>query len=186
MIRKIFYLVVSGTLIISCNNQVDKHTYPPRKEQIKIVASEYFKTFAKREDWNKLVSFYAEDVEFEDINLQIRLDSLWQFERFYNWEGDDFQKLTPDQDHLTVYSLITDDTTAVVRGRFNPFYYHGDLVDVEWGMEFSIWLYFNEDLKIQKQIDWIEYDPSIINGVIDHYRSQGIDKIPEWLDLSRE
>jgi hypothetical protein len=45
---------------------------------------------------------------------------------------------------------------------------------------------FDEDLKIKKQVDWIEYDPSVLTCVVKRYEEQGIDKTPEWLDLSRD
>ena len=78
------------------------------------------------------------------------------------------------------------DSVAVGRGHLNPFYYYGKLIDVEWGMEVTFWLYFDENLKIKKQVDWIEYDPTVLDDVLKHYREKGIDELPEWLDLSRE
>ncbi|MEO1260490.1 MAG: hypothetical protein AAFZ15_16965 [Bacteroidota bacterium] len=159
-----------------------------REKQIETTARDFFKTFADRQDWDRLCSFYREDLEFEDISLQLKLDSLWQFKRFYKWdeEGGNFKKLTPDQEHLTLYSLVANDSIAVARGRVNPFYYYGEMIDVEWGMEFTIWLYFDENLKIKKQVDWMEYGPTVFEAVINRVRENGIDKIPDWLDLSRE
>ncbi len=158
-----------------------------RTEQVEKRARNFFNTFAQREDWEKLCSFYREDMEFEDIALQLKLDSLWQFKRFYNWdgEGDNFKKLAPDQEHLTLYSLVANDSVAVARGRVNPFYYYDQMVDSEWGMEFTIWLYFDKNLKIVKQVDWMEYDPVALQSVLDRVEKNGHEATPDWLDLSR-
>ena len=53
-------------------------------------------------------------------------------------------------------------------------------------MEFTIWLYFDDDFKIKKQIDWMEYAPTVFESVIERVRENGVEKIPDWLDLSRE
>lgn len=158
-----------------------------RQELVEQRAKAFFTTFAQRSDWQKFCSFYREDLTFDDITLQIHLDSLWQFKRFYDWDNtkDVFQKLTPDQKHLSVETLIANDSVAVARGHLNPFYYHGELVDTEWGMDFTIWIYFDEDLRIWKQVDWFEYDPGVLEGVVKHYREKGVGVLPDWLDLER-
>ena len=150
-------------------------------------AEDYFATFAERADWDKLCSFYREDLVFRDIMLQLELDSLWQFKRFYKWdeEGDRFSKLSPEQDHLTLASLAVDSNLVVGRGRINPFYYDGYLIDSDWGMDFTIWLYFDENLKIKEQHDWMEYDPFALQSVIDRCAEFGHEATPAWLDLSR-
>ena len=155
------------------------------EEEVRQKATAFFETFSQRKDWDKLLSFYRPDLQFHDISLHLELDSLWQFERFYNWPDTGFQKLSPEQEHLAIESLVVEDSTAVVRGHLNPFYYYGKLVDVDWGMEFTIWLYFDQDLKIKRQVDWFEYDPSVVESVLTRYKTQGVDKIPDWLDLSR-
>lgn len=159
-----------------------------RSQQVERVANDFFATFAERKDWKKFYSFYREDMVFDDVLLQIHLDSLWQFKRFYNWdgEGENFRKLTPEQDHITIETLLVNDSVAVGRGRVNPFYYYDELIDEEWGMDVTFWLYFDEDLKIKKQVDWIEYGPSVLEDVLTRYREKGINEIPDWLDLSRE
>ncbi len=172
--------------IFGCQNQPAEST-STRSDQIRQVATEYFKTFAQRSDWNKLLSFYREDLAFDDVYLQIHLDSLWQFKRFYKWdeEGGNFQKLTPDQEHISIEELLVNDSMAIGKGRVNPFYYYGELVDTEWGMEAMFCLYFDEYLKIKKQVDWIEYDPQVLESVIAHHKENGVGAIPEWLDLSK-
>ncbi|WP_425390748.1 hypothetical protein [Ekhidna sp.] len=182
-ILKVFFV---SAIFISCNPN-SKNEADDRAIRVEQTAKDFFETFAERKDWEKFCSFYREDLEFEDITLQLKLDSLWQFKRFYNWdvEGDDFRKLTPDQKHLTLYSLVANDSIAVGRGRVNPFYYYDQLIDSEWGMDFTIWLYFDENLKIRKQIDWMEYDAKVLKNVIERVEKNGHEAIPDWLDLSR-
>lgn len=178
------YLFIALSIIILFQNCKTEKTSPTREEQVEQTAKDFFATFSEREDWEKFCSFYREDLYFEDLSLQIKLDSFWKFKRFYNWEAEGFKKLTPNQEHLSIESLVVNDSIAVARGHLNPFYYHGELIDEEWGMEFTIWLYFDENLKIKRQIDWMEYAPEVYESVIKRIREKGMHDVPEWLDLS--
>lgn len=183
-LASVFALIM---ITLGCTNEVPKEKETPsRQVLVENQARSFFATFAERKDWAKLCSYYRDDMQFEDVMLQLKLDSLWQFKRFYKWDEDEgnFQKLTPDQDHLTLYSVVADDSIAVARGRVNPFYYYDERVEPVWGMEFTIWLFFDEDLQIRKQIDWMEYAPEVFENVIARVRKQGPDRIPDWLDLS--
>ena len=179
----IFFFLLSVIFLISCKTEnVSTHSHPA---QIEKIAKEYFQTFAERKNWDKLLSFYADDMTFHDVMLHLELDSLWQFQRFYNWPDTNFQKLSADQQHLILEDLAISENLAVGRGHFNPFFWHGEKMGPGWGMEFCIWLYFNDAYKIQRQVDWIEYDTTVLENVIKRYRTEGIDKVPGWLDLSK-
>lgn len=130
---KVLSLGLLIVLFLSCQAE-QVPPIPTRAELVEATTREYFATFAEREDWEKLCSFYREDVELKDVLLQINLDSLWKFKRFYRWdeEGDRFKKLSPEQEHLSVTSLVVSDDVAVAQGRFNPFYYDDYLMDGEW------------------------------------------------------
>lgn len=156
------------------------------EQTVRSEALEYFETFAERSDWDKFCSFYREDLHFKDITLQLELDSLWKFKRFYKWdeEGDKFKKMYPEQEHLDLQSLVVEGNTVAGRGHLNPFYYDGVLVNTEWGMEFTIWLRFDENLKIIEQIDWMEYDSGTLENTIKRCKESGFEAIPDWLDLS--
>ena len=179
------YIIVILLSLNSCQDtKVDSGDI---EKVVKNKAVEYFKTFAERSDWDKFCSFYSDDLHFQDIMLQLDLDSLWKFKRFYKWdeEGDRFKKLTPEQDHLTLKSLIVEENTVAAKGRINPFYYDGALINSEWGMEFTIWLQFDKNLKIVEQVDWMEYDPGTLESTIKRCRENGFEAIPDWLDLSK-
>ncbi len=157
------------------------------EQDVRNKSLEFFETFAERTDWDKFCSFYSEDVHFKDITLQLDLDSLWKLKRFYKWdeEGDRFKKMSPEQKHLNLESLVVEGNTVAGKGHLNPFYYDGNLINPDWGMEFTIWLRFDENLKITEQIDWMEYDPFTLESTIKRCRENGFEAIPDWLDLSR-
>ncbi len=182
---KYLLLLICFLTLLNCQPTPLVSNESSRAQMVATEASVYFATFAEREDWEKLLSFYREDLIFEDVLLQLHLDSLWQFERFYNWPDTAFRKLYPEQKHLNIHNLVANDSVAVAQGVLNPFYYYGKRVDTDWGMNFTIWLYFDKGLKIYKQIDWFEYNPTVMQSVLDRYHKEGVDKIPDWLDLSR-
>lgn len=171
--------------VVGCKSKVNNKG-PERKDQVEAKAKEFFKTFADRQDWTKFCSYYREDMVFEDVILQLHLDSLWQLKRFYKWdeEGERFKKLSPDQEHLTISSLVSNDSIAVATGRVNPFYYDNHLIDTDWGMNFTIWLHFDENLKIAQQVDWFEYDSYSLQSMLDRCKKNGFQATPEWLDLT--
>ena len=182
-----FQYILIALISIGC--QQTKTTQANDFEQeVRKKATAFFETFAERSDWEKFCSFYSEDVHFKDITLQLDLDSLWKLKRFYKWdeEGDRFKKMFPDQKHLNLQSLVVEGNTAAGKGHLNPFYYDGALVDTAWGMEFTIWLRFDENLKIIEQIDWMEYDPITLENTIRRVKENGFEAIPEWLDLSNK
>lgn len=175
-------LSFTGTAIIlfllfltSCSGSGarDNAAASAREAKVKQVAREFFATFAEREDWEKLLSFYRYDMQFEDVMLQIKIYNKEDFKSFYNWPEGDFQKLAPDQPHLVLKELAVNDSVAVGRGYFNPFSYNGEIYEWKWGSEFTIWLEFDENLKIKRQMDFIEYPAWILQDVINRYQESG-------------
>ncbi len=167
-------LILLGIILYSCDSSSarDNASASAQKAKIKQVASEFFATYAERENWEKLLSFYRQDMQFEDVMLQIKIFNKTDFQAFYNWPEGNFQKLSPDQPHLVLQTLAVNDSTAVGRGYFTPFYFRGELYEWRWGSEFTIWLYFDERLKIKRQIDFIEYPDWILEDVIRQYRER--------------
>lgn len=177
-------------IFITANSCLDiqKPEEKKQEEAVRQVAKAYFKTFAERSNWDAFCSFYRQDVRFKDITLQLELDSLWQLKRFYQWdeEGQRFKKLYAGQPHLNVTSLVVEGKTVACKGRISPYYYDGILVDTDWGMEFTIWLQFDDNLKIKEQIDWMEYDPVTLKNTIQRYQNNSFKTVPDWLDLSKK
>lgn len=175
-----FFLLI--LLVVACVKPPIKE--PNRKAAIEATAKAFFDTYAERTDWEKFCAFYREDLQFQDILLQLELDSLWQFKRFYNWPDTNFSKLSPEQAILEVHQLLVNDSVAIASVHFNPFYWYGQKIESPWGMEAVFELHFDENLKIKKQIDWIEYAPETLQAMLDRIALQGHEKKPDWLDLS--
>ena len=52
-------------------------------------------------------------------------------------------------------------------------------------MNFTIMLEFDEQGKIKRQTDWIEYDADALESVVNRYRTEGVDEPPAWLNLEK-
>ena len=146
-------LIFLSFLAASCQPKGRQHA--DLSSEVRDQAQKYFQIFADRQDWQALLSFYDEEIIFEDLNQDLVFEGLEAFRGFYNWPDNSFSKLSPDQAHLEIEELIVRDTVAIARGHFNPFLWHGERIE---GIEdFTIWLYFNDSLKIVRQLDYIEY-----------------------------
>lgn len=171
----IYLCCLSSLLLLSACHPSDTEAgarASARSAKVEQVARDYFGTFAERRDWEKLLSFYRYDMTFEDVMLQIKIFNKEDFQKFYNWPEGDFRSVSPDLPHLVLDHLVVNDSIAVGRGHFNPFYYYGELQEWRWGSEFTIWLFFDEQLKIQHQIDFIEYPDDVLEDVIKRYRER--------------
>ncbi|MDF9798191.1 hypothetical protein OKW21_003454 [Catalinimonas alkaloidigena] len=155
--KHIQYLFVLPFLLLMACGPSEEEKF---EQQVRSRAIEYFSTYQKREDWNKFLSFYHPKVTFTDAALKTRTRGLEDFKEFYNWPDSNFQKISPAQKHLELQDIITQDSLVVARGHFNPFYWHGE--KQEWTGGFTIWLYFDKDLKIRHQVDYIQYPASVI------------------------
>lgn len=117
------------------------------------VANDFFQTYKERKDFEKFLTFYAEDVVFEDVFYQVNLTNKEQFEAFYDWHKGSFDRL--DNQHiLNIETIVIEQGRVVARGEFLPFRYDGKSMG-PW--PFAIWLEFNQEGKIIKQQDWINY-----------------------------
>ncbi len=162
-------VIISGT--VSCNsNATGTQNAGSNSKEVEKVARDFFATFAARDDWEKMLSFYRYDMQFEDVALQVKVFNKEDFKDFYNWTDPNFRKLSPEQQHLELADLVVSGNIAVGRGHFNPFLWQDQLQAWKWGSEFTIWLYFDEQLKIKRQIDFIEYPDDILEDVIRGYR----------------
>lgn len=130
------------------------------EQRIRERAIDYFATYQQREDWDKFLGFYHPQLTFEDVALKTRTRGLDDFKDFYNWPDSNFQKINPQQKHIELQDLVTQDSLVVARGHFNPFYWHGE--KQEWTGGFTIWLYFDKNLRIRHQVDHIQYPASVI------------------------
>ncbi|MEL6657269.1 MAG: nuclear transport factor 2 family protein [Bacteroidota bacterium] len=128
---------------------------PDPSAELQKVVEDYIATYQAREDWEKLLSFYSDSLYFIDINMKYEFHDKAGFMAFYDWPNPQFSKLSPEQKHFLMEDLIVKDQTAIIKGRFQPFYWKGDLK--EWTDLFTMWLHFNDDHKIIRQYDFIKY-----------------------------
>lgn len=165
-------LVVFGFFSCGSKEKDNKKEKPhlTRKQQVEKTARLYFQTFAERKDWEKLLSFYSDTVNFEDVLLQTKIRGKEEFKEFYDWPNPSFKKLSEDQQHLVVEDLAVSDSAAVARGYLNPFYFNDKLWELKHGGNFTIWLYFDDNLKIRKQVDWFEYPSDVMEHIAQKIR----------------
>lgn len=124
-------------------------------EILRLVVNDYISTYQARDDWHKFLSFYSDSLYFLDVNLRTAFQDKEGFAAFYDWPNPNFEKTAPEQLTFTVEDLIVADHTAIIKGRFLPFYWQGELK--EWTELFTIWLHFDDDWKIVRQYDFIKY-----------------------------
>lgn len=160
-------LLIFFQVLSSCTSQVAPETSSPtdRRSAVEKTARDYFQTYAMREDWDTFLSFYTEDLQFEDAILQVNLDSLEAFKAFYDWPNPEFQKHPDYPEIFRLDDLVVNDSVAVGRGLFYPFYWQDSLFWMDWEPTFTIWLWFDDSLKISRQIDWIEYSGNVLISV---------------------
>jgi len=119
------------------------------------VVENYVQTYQSRTDWSGFLGFYADSVYMEDLNLGLSFKGKKEFAKFYDWPNEAFQKLSAEQNTFILDELTVGENHAIIRGRFQPFYWKGELQ--EWSGNFLITLYFNSAQKIVRQYDFVRY-----------------------------
>lgn len=137
-------------------------TEQPREQRTRETALAYFEVYQQREDWDSLLTFYRDDIRFKDANLSFEAEGIEAFKDFYNWPDTSFRKIVPDQKHLVLQTMLVQDSVVVGQGRLSPFFWHNELQ--EWPEDFTIWLYFDQNMKIYRQIDWVRYPTWLIQS----------------------
>ena len=122
------------------------------------IVAEYYTTYQKRSDFEKFLHFYDENIILEDIINGDRIIGKAAFADFFNWNNPNFSRT--DTTALVIYDQIIEGNKVVTQGYFTEF---------KWGettfeaMHFTTILTFNEQGKIIKQVDWINYPASLVD-----------------------
>ncbi|MCE7994303.1 MAG: hypothetical protein HEP71_20120 [Roseivirga sp.] len=124
----------------------------------------FFDTYKARTDWKAFQDLYAEDLVFKDVIFRYTYNKE-EFINFYNWPDPLLEKHPDYPEVLVLEDLTTTDSTAMGRGYFTPFYYNGQLYDDAEHMRFVISLQFDEQGKIKRHTDFIEYPPQFLVGL---------------------
>ncbi len=146
-------LLLSTILLLSflsCGRVEDKN--------IAKAVEEYYDTFRERKDFDKFMSFYADEVILEDVVNADRIEGKRALTAFFDWNNPDFEKGSTDA--LVIYEQIIDGNKAVTRGYFTEFFWGGTEFEA---MHFVTILTFNESGKIIKHIDWINYPSNLVD-----------------------
>lgn len=119
------------------------------------VAQQFFQHYAKREDFVTFMSFYAEHAQLIDVVYGHHAQSKTEIRQFLDWQRGEFVLLKGDN-ILTVSKQTSQANTVITQGYFHRFSYNGEIMG-PW--LFSIILEFDNNHKIIKQTDWINYTP---------------------------
>jgi hypothetical protein len=120
-----------------------------------MTVEEYFSVYSKRNDFERFMSFYAENAAFEDIVYGNTFKNKAQITEFLNWNNGKFE-LPSGTKTLTVTKQVVHNNIAVTEGYFHQFSYNDQ--------KLGPWLFviiqeFDENKKIIRQTDWINYTP---------------------------
>lgn len=173
--NKIIALLVSYIALFS----VSEYTYCQSSHlDIKKLSQAYFQTYAERENWEAFLSFYDNDIYFEDIQFRLVCAGIDSFSQFYDWPNSNFQKVDSMKPILKVEQLITNDSSAIAHGFFDSFYWQNNFISGPW--EFTIILNFNSEGKIIRQRDMINYPLYFLCG------NQKLERdIDAWMERKR-
>lgn len=152
-------ILLTAVLLAGCQStaQKDKASHFIDQE-VKQTVTAYLTTFALHEDFTKLLSFYSPNAELTNIIKGDKAKGLKAIETYYNW-NDPKLTLNRSQAAFVQEKILIDGLHAVIVGYLMPFEYDG----VNLGpWRTMILLEFNEQLKIIKQTDFINYTPKSI------------------------
>lgn len=103
------------------------------------------------------MAFYDEAIVLEDIINGDSIVGIQQLGAFFNWNRPGLARTNPA---LIIEDQIIDGNKVVTKGYFTPFKWQGQLFEA---MYFVTFLYFNEEGKIYKQVDWINYPKILVD-----------------------
>ncbi len=138
---------------------------PMRDIKVKSWAEDYFARYAARDDWPGFVNQFAEDLQFEDPLANMTLTSREEFKAFYHWPDPSFSKHPDHPETLVLEDLLVQGNLTIGSGYFTPFKYQGFTYAEKEPMRFTIWLTWNDDGKIIKQVDWIDYPDELLQAM---------------------
>lgn len=141
---KYVLMTLMTVLMFSCSENSGKH---------KKTAELYFDLFSKRKELDKILSFYSDTFQYENINFETGTgDPKFLFEEGYGWRDPAMKYDTPES--IQIEELLTNDYSIVAKGRTLDYQYNGKKVA---GNRFVIWLDLDQEGKIIKQTDWFDY-----------------------------
>lgn len=126
-----------------------------RESRAQSVARDYFDVYAERMDFEKLMSFFADNAELVDMVYGHRADGAAEIAAFLDWSRGSFRVVDGKQ-ALVVDRQVAQGNQVVTHGVFRTFEFNGETLG-PWA--FTIWLTFSPEGKILREEDWINYTP---------------------------
>ncbi|MEM9329582.1 MAG: nuclear transport factor 2 family protein [Bacteroidota bacterium] len=117
-----------------------------------------YRVYAERSDFERFLDFYADEMVLEDPILGQRIVGREAFRDFFDWPNPSFRKL--QEEALIVDKIMVDGRESVVIGHFTPFQWAESTIE---SMHFTTLLVFDQQGKIIKQTDWINYPNNLLN-----------------------
>ena len=141
--------IVLFSFTIGCTNPSYK---------IKETAEAYYEVYKTRNDFDEFLSFYADEILLEDYINGDKIEGKQALREFLDWGNPNYYALEPYA--LELKELIVDGNKAVAKGYFSKFKWG----EYEFGpMQFVTILTFNENGKIVRHEDWINYPSNLID-----------------------
>lgn len=128
------------------------------KQDVTQAVQKYYETYQNHSDFEAFMDHYDSNAVLEDINMATKIKGINNLKEFFNWHNADLKIL--GKKALEVEELVIDDHKAVAKGYFTPFQWKGIKYP---SMYFITILLFNDQGKIIKQTDWINYPGNLID-----------------------
>ncbi len=136
-------LILSVVFLISCS----------KENKTQQIGERFFETYSKRKEVDKILSFYAEKFDYENIGFESETDDpKFLYEQFYGWSDPGFKYSSTET--IQIDEILSNDSTIIATGTTMPYSYNGKQVE---GTRFVICLELDKTLKIKKQTDWFDY-----------------------------
>jgi len=140
---KHFLIIFSVLFLISCS----------KENKTQQIGERFFETYSKRKEVDKILSFYADKIDYENIGFESETDDpKFLYQQFYGWSDAGFKYSSAET--IQVDEILSNDSTIIATGTTMPYSYNGKQVE---GTRFVICLELDKSLKIKKQTDWFDY-----------------------------
>lgn len=142
--RKLLFIILPFVLF-SCNT--------PKNNSNQDLAKRYFDTYSKRKEADKMLSFYSNVFQYENISFESETqDPKFLINDIYGWGEKGI--VYEGEESIQLEEILSNDSTIVAKGVTLPYTYNGREVE---GTRFVIWLELDKDKKIVRQTDWYNY-----------------------------
>ncbi len=139
-------------VVLNCDSNKDSDTN--RQDLI----NDYYSTYQERTNIDKFLSFYDSEIILEDMVNGDRISGIRNLKEFFDWKNPDF--VLEDSVALVITDQAVLENRVFTQGYFTPFSWSGTQIQA---MQFFTILYLNENGKIIRQIDWINYPSYIVD-----------------------